>query len=153
MEAIHRFKYGGKTNLTRSLGPLLASFALMWLNKTDHLLIMPVPLHPKKLRGRGFNQSLLLAREIQSSLEVELDFLTLKRIRDTQPQASLKRIERRKNVHRAFAINTKKALKGRTVLLVDDVATTTSTLDECARVLKRAGCVRVFCLVLARALE
>jgi ComF family protein len=112
--------------------------------------MIPVPLHPKRLRERGFNQSLLLARNVASSLGTELDFLSLRRIRYTQPQTGLKSDERRKNVSRAFELKDRKCVKGRTVILVDDVATTGNTLNECARVLRRSGCARVFCLVLAR---
>ncbi|MBW2610187.1 MAG: ComF family protein [Deltaproteobacteria bacterium] len=151
MEAIHLLKYAGKTHLVESLGPLLASFALEKLDMTDGCLIMPVPLHPKRLRERGFNQSLLLARVLATLLDVELDFLSLRRIRYTQPQTGLKTDERRKNVSRAFELTEKIKWKGKTVILVDDVATTGNTLNECARVLKRAGCAKVFCLVLARA--
>ncbi len=150
MEAIHRFKYAGKTHLADSLGPLLVSFARGWLNKTDECLMIPVPLHPKRLRERGFNQSLLLARHVASSLGTELDFLSLRRIRYTQPQTGLKSDERRKNVSRAFELMDHTCVKGRTVILVDDVATTGNTLNECARVFRRSGCDRVFCLVLAR---
>ncbi len=150
MEAIHQFKYGGKTHLDKSLGFLLTSFARRWLNKTDGFLMMPVPLHPKRLRERGFNQSLLLARYAAPLLCTELDFLSLRRIRYTQPQTGLKSDERRKNVRRAFDVVDKSAVKGRTVLLVDDVATTGNTLNECARVLRRAGSQEVFCLTLAR---
>ena len=113
-------------------------------------VVMPVPLHAKRLRKRGFNQSLLLARHIATELALELDFRALKRIRHTQPQTGLKSDERRKNVRRAFAFDERKGIKGRTVILVDDVATTGNTLNECARVLKRAGCEHVLGLVLAR---
>lgn len=150
MEAIHQFKYAGKSHLVNSLGPLLTSFARRWLNKTDGYLMMPVPLHPKRLRERGFNQSLLLARYAAPPLGVELDFLSLRRIRYTQPQTGLSTNERRKNVRRAFEVTDKKAAKGRTILLVDDVTTTGNTLNECARVLKRAGAKEVLCLTLAR---
>ena len=150
MEAIHQFKYAGKSHLANSLGPLLASFARGWLDRADGRLMIPVPLHPKRLRERGFNQSLLLARYAAPHLGTELDFLSLRRIRYTQPQTGLKSEERRKNVHKAFEITDKKAVKGRTILLVDDVTTTGNTLNECARVLKRAGSKKVFCLVLAR---
>lgn len=149
MEAIHQFKYAGKSHLAQSLGPLLTSFARRWMNKTDGYLMMPVPLHPRKLRERGFNQSLLLARYAAPLLGTELDFLSLRRIRYTQPQTGLKSEERRKNVRKAFEITDKKALKGRTIFLVDDVTTTGNTLNECARILKRAGSKEVFCLVLA----
>lgn len=150
MEAIHRFKYGGKTYLGNTLGHLLFRFAEHWLREIENPLIMPVPLHPKKLSKRGFNQSLLLARHVASRTGLELDFLCLRRIRYTLPQTGLKSAERSKNVRRAFAFTGRKTLKGRTVLLVDDVATTGSTLNECARVLKRAGAEKVMCLVVAR---
>ncbi len=153
MDAIHQLKYGGKTHLAHSLGPLLASFAARWLEETEDLLMMPVPLHPKKLRERGFNQSLLLAKAIRPLLGAELDFLSLRRIKYTLPQTGLRKEQRRKNVRHAFDLTRHKDLKGRTVILIDDVATTTSTLNECSRVLKKAQCDRVFCLVLARAIE
>ena len=133
-----------------SLGPLLAVFAKNWLKKTDSFLMMPVPLHPKRLRERGFNQSLLLARHMANELGTELEFLTLRRVRDTKPQTGLHRDERRKNVRRAFELADRDVVKGRSIILVDDVATTGSTLNECARVLKRSGSGEVFCLVLAR---
>jgi ComF family protein len=150
MTAIHQFKYAGKSSLANAFGPLLASFAKKWLNKADDWLMMPVPLHPKRLRERGFNQSLLLARQMSSRLDADLDFLSLRRIRYTPPQTGLKIDQRRKNVHRAFEVRDRKAVKGRIVLLVDDVATTGHTLKECARVLKRSGAEAVFCLVVAR---
>jgi ComF family protein len=150
LNAIHEFKYGEKTYLARPLGLLLSSFARAWLHGRRNLLVMPVPLHPKRLRQRGFNQSLLLAKQVAAGLDADLDFLSLKRIRYTQPQTELGSEERKKNVRRAFAVSNREAVKGRAVLLVDDVATTGSTLNECARTLRRAGCRQVFCLVLAR---
>ena len=150
MKAIHQFKYEEKSYLANSLGPLLASFAKRWLKEMDDCLVMPVPLHPKRLRERGFNQSLLLARYIADLSGTELDFLSLKRIRYTRPQTGLKSDERRKNVRRAFGLNDRHTVKGRNIILVDDVATTGNTLNECARVLKRSGAEKVFCMVLAR---
>lgn len=150
MEAIHLFKYGGKTHLADSMGILLTSFAGRWLKRRDRLLMMPIPLHPKRLRERGFNQSLLLARHVASRMGMELDYLSLRRVRYTLPQAGLKSEERRKNVRKAFELRDPGAVKGRTVILVDDVATTGSTLNECARILRRAGAEKVLCLVLAR---
>ena len=104
----------------------------------------------KKLKKREFNQSLLLARPISTQLEGELDFLSLRRIRNTLPQTGLKGAERRRNVLKAFALEEKSPVTGRTILLVDDVATTGHTLNECARVLKKGGAKEVLCLVLAR---
>jgi len=150
MEAIHQFKYAGKSHLAKSLGLLLTSFARTWLDKTDTCLMMPVPLHPRRLRERDFNQSLLLARYAASFLGAELDVLSLRRIRYTEPQTGLKSDARRKNVRKAFQIVDREVVKGRAILLVDDVATTGNTLNECARTLKRAGAKKVFCLTLAR---
>ena len=150
MTAIHQFKYGEKSFLGDPLGTLLARFAEEWVPRSGNLLTMPVPLHPKRLRQRGFNQSLLLARHVARRLDTELDFLSLRRVRYTPPQMGLKKEERRKNVRRAFGLQKAEVVEGKTVLLVDDVATTGNTLSECARVLKKAGCDKVLCLVVAR---
>jgi ComF family protein len=150
MNAIHQMKYAGKTYLADSLGPLMASFAIKWLDTTEGLLIMPVPLHPKRLRERGFNQALLLARTIMPLLGDELDFLSLRRVIYTRSQTGLNGEERERNVRMAFFVDRQMDLKGKTVLLVDDVATTGNTMNQCARVLKKAGVERVFCLALAR---
>jgi len=152
MAAIHQFKYAGRSYLDNSLGLLLAIYAGRWLKEMDGCLVMPVPLHYKRLRERGFNQSLLLARYISAFFGMDLDFLSLRRVRYTRPQTGLKSDERRKNVRRAFEIKDRQAAKKRTVILVDDVATTGNTLNECARVLKKAGSTEVICLVLARTL-
>jgi len=150
MTAVHDLKYAKKSHLAQSLGPLLASFAESWLGRDSSLLVMPVPLHPRRLRERGFNQSLLLARHVASRLGADIDYLSLQRTRSTRPQTQLTSDERRKNVRRAFSVAEKKELKRRSVLLIDDVATTGSTLNECARALKKAGVKEVYCLVLAR---
>lgn len=150
MTAIHELKYSGKTHLAGALGPLLASFAGRWIEKPEGLLVMPVPLHPRRLRQRGFNQSLLLARHVAFRLGADLDYLSLRRTRFTQPQTNLSSEERSRNVQRAFGVVEPNRLQGRSVLLVDDVATTGSTLSECARALKKAGVKEVYCLVLAR---
>ncbi|MBN2032363.1 MAG: ComF family protein [Deltaproteobacteria bacterium] len=150
MTAIHELKYARKTYLARFLGPLLASYAAGWLGGPDGLLIMPVPLHPRRLRKRGFNQSLLLARHVAFSLKADLDYLSLRRTRFTQPQTALSSEERKRNVRKAFDVVNTAGYRRRTVLLIDDVATTGSTLNECAGVLKKAGVKDVYCLTLAR---
>ncbi|UCF82335.1 MAG: ComF family protein, partial [Desulfobacteraceae bacterium] len=115
MTAIHQYKYGPKSFLARSLGPLLAHFAERWIQNSDGLLTMPVPLHQKRLRERGFNQSLLLARHVAGRLHSELDFLPLRRVRYTLPQTGLGRDERRKNVRGAFQLQDPGIVKGKTV--------------------------------------
>lgn len=150
MSAIHELKYAQKSHLADSLGSLLASFAQTWIGELKGSLIMPVPLHPRRLRSRGFNQSLLLGRRVASKTGSDLDFLSLRRTRFTKPQTELSSEERQKNVRKAFEVVKPPAVKGRTIVLVDDVATTGSTLNECAKALKRAGADSVLCLVLAR---
>ena len=150
MTAIHQFKYAGKSQLADSLGPLMTASATKLFDNMNACLLMPVPLHPKRLRERGFNQGLLLTRNIAFQKEKEVDFLSLRRTRYTLPQTGLNSKERRKNVRGAFEVTDKKGIQGRSIVLVDDVATTGNTLNECARVLKRAGCDKVFCMVLAR---
>ena len=151
LEAVHRFKYGGKTRLAGLLGPRLADLARAWLLPGLHPLVVPVPLHLKRLRERGFNQSLLLARHVAAPQGWELDALVLRRSRWTPPQAALGKRQRRGNVRDAFVVETPQTVRGRDVLLVDDVSTTGSTLEACARALRQAGVGKVFALTLARA--
>ena len=112
--------------------------------------MIPVPLHKRKLRQRGFNQSVLLVKSISRLLNLETDYFTLMRIRYTETQTGLTLEERRKNVKGAFEATDNGNLNGKSVILVDDVATTGNTINECARVLKKAGCERVVGLTLAR---
>jgi ComF family protein len=110
-------------------------------------LLIPVPLHRRRLQSRGFNQALLLARAFP---EAQVGRETLARVRYTVPQVGLNPKERRDNVHRAFAVPRPQEVKGMNVLLVDDLFTTGATVRECARVLRRAGARRVEVLTVAR---
>jgi len=114
-------------------------------------VIVPVPLHPTRLRERGFNQSLLLARSFFPKLRDRIAPHLLLRTRPTIPQSILSGPARRKNLQGAFAVPDGDSLRGRHVLLVDDVMTTGSTIGQCTRVLRRAGCRRIEVFVLAMA--
>ncbi|MBW1707891.1 MAG: ComF family protein [Deltaproteobacteria bacterium] len=151
LEAVHRLKYRLDGFVADSLGPMLSRFTRQWIRGHGGLLIMPVPLHPKRVRERGFNQSLLLARHVAGELRAELDFLSLRRVKYTLPQTRLSKEERKKNVRGAFQLKNPRAVRGKTVLLIDDVITTGNTLNQCARVLKRGGAEKVSCVALARA--
>jgi ComF family protein len=147
-EAIHQFKY----RPCRALGPLLGT----WMAERVGLLpgvdaIMPVPLHPKRLRRRGFNQSLLLAHRISAKHGIALSYDNLARIRPTRPQVELTGADRVKNVAGAFALHRPGAVDGRSILLIDDVFTTGATMNECAKVLAAAGAATVSALTLALA--
>jgi ComF family protein len=148
--AIQRFKYNSETHLGKPFGGLLLHFIQKMFHKMDEYIIIPVPLHKKKLRERGYNQSLLLAKILSKKLRLKLDYLSFIRIRYTQNQAGLRRIDRRKNVKDAFSVTDVKAIKAKKILLVDDVFTTGFTLNECAKSLKESGAAEIICVTLAR---
>lgn len=150
MDAIQRIKYSGRSYIANSLGLLLGEYARTWLDNAEEMILLPVPLHIKRMRRRGFNQSMILSKKINETLHANLDFITLERTRNTATQTGLKFKERLKNVKGAFEVINNLKIRGKDIILVDDVATTGNTINECARVLKKAGCKRVYGLVLAR---
>ena len=147
-EAVHALKYRGLT----AVSPVLASLIGEWLreNPLSGDVIVPVPLHPKRLRERGFNQSRLLAQKLSELIQIPLSEGSLIRVKNTMAQARTPNAEkRRENVYGAFKC-LDSALTGAKVILFDDVCTTGSTLDSCARALKEAGVKEVLGLTLAR---
>jgi ComF family protein len=114
--------------------------------------MIPVPLHMRRLRERGFNQALLMVKELSKRIGIPYEGRALKKIKDTPVQISLKKRERRKNLTGVFQVADTEALKGKSVVLVDDVYTTGATVNECSRALLRAGAERVAVLTVARAL-
>ncbi|HEX8974146.1 MAG TPA: ComF family protein [Patescibacteria group bacterium] len=151
---IHLFKYSFVADLHKPLGGILVKALL----KTDAELpnfIIPVPLHPRRLRWRGFNQAELLSQHLAKNIlpanELAIKTDTLERLRYTGVQKSIKNIrERKSNIAGAFKVKNKQDVFGKTILLIDDVATTGATLFECAKTLKQAGARQVFALVVAR---
>ena len=117
-------------------------------------LIIPVPMHRRKLRSRGYNQAALLAQLLGEQTGSRVLVSALRRVRNDKAQMELDRKERLRNVRSAFAISNKieKLLKGRSVLLIDDVVTTGATINECARVLKKSGASKVQATTVARTL-
>lgn len=150
VEAVHLYKFQRRNRLAETLGGTMAGHAAQWLVHAREYLAVPVPLHPRRLRERGFNQSALLARQVARKTGMELDLFTFRRVKDTEVQSRLGKRARRRNVREAFSVTDPARFRGRTILLIDDVATTGSTLHECSAALKRAGADGVLCLVFAR---
>lgn len=144
---IQALKYAHQLAVAAWLGELLSRR----LSEHPCDLLLPLPLHPERLRQRGFNQSVEIARPLARALHLPLTLDTLSRIRATPPQAELTLKERARNVRGAFECS--QDLNGRSVLLIDDVMTSGATLNECARVLKLHGASRVDVAVAARALK
>jgi ComF family protein len=150
LEAIHKFKYQGKIAVGKIMGRLMAEYDYPSLSLSEFTLIIPVPLHVKRLRERGFNQSVILAREIAKKFLIPLDFLTLKRYIYTNSQIHLGKKEREENVRGAFEVTHPEKISDKKIILVDDVYTTGSTVKECTRVLMKNGATSVAVLTLAR---
>ena len=149
--AIHLFKYQGGKEMGRGLGTLMAEYLLQFheelLVKTD--VILAVPLHPKKEKRRGFNQAHILCEKISEETGLVFQKDGLVRKRDTVAQSTLGPEERKQNLKDAFLVTAD--FTGKRVLLVDDIFTTGTTCNECAKVLYRAGAKEVMVFSLASA--
>jgi ComF family protein len=145
-EAILQFKYDAEWARAQHLGPLLASSVA---DLPDVDVLVPVPLHAGRLRQRGFNQSLLLAKQISAAMNLPVEEQIV-RTRRTQAQARLRGADRAANVADAFAVPFAERVNGRAVVLIDDVVTTGSTLAACAAAARTAGAVSVSAVTLAR---
>ncbi len=149
-ETIKLFKYKGKIGISRGLTEIMriyldhCHFSLPELD-----LVIPIPLHRRKLKERGFNQAEIIAKFIALYLNLPLVKDNLMRVRFTASQTHLKREERLINVKGAFKVKRRGMLKGKRVLLVDDVYTTGITLNEAAKEIKRAK-AEVYVFTLAR---
>lgn len=141
-----RLKYGRKVAIARTMARYMAPLVA----RGDNRVLVPVPLHRTRLWQRGFNQSALVAREISRRLDIAADPLLIRRIKRTPPLKGMSPLQRRKAVAGAFKVPDRAAVEGRTVILVDDVLTTGSTAEACARSLKRAGAARVELISWAR---
>jgi ComF family protein len=157
-QMIHLLKYNYITVLADPLAGLLNKYVSSFdknnkpaiLQSPTDTVVIPVPLHRKRLLERGFNQSALLADKISCQLEIAYNTETLHRIRHTAAQAQLSKQERESNLHHAFTVTPPFKISSKNVILIDDVASTLSTLNECAKVLKQAGSKEVWGLVIAR---
>ena len=142
-----KLKYGRKVALARVMARYMAPLRGDW---GDEAMLTPVPLHRWRLWGRGFNQSALVARELGRLWGLPTESGLLRRTRRTRPLKGLNHNQRRKAVAGAFNAIPGEIMKGRTVILVDDVLTSGSTAEACARALRRAGAGRIELICWAR---
>ncbi len=150
-ELIHFYKYRNQPGAIDEIEPFLRDYFGTFREEYQGYSVASVPLHVKKLKERGFDQSFVLAHKISEILELHLLVRPLERIRETLPQARKNREERLKNVRGAFDVVNAEVVLDKNILLIDDVFTTGSTVNEVARVLKqaKAGSVQVFTLARA----
>jgi len=158
---VRNYKYSGKISLAKPLGLLLFTvFAENWLPEECDLLL-PVPLHKNRYRQRGFNQSWLLIRQWPDWIKkyhlpfsrLDMDSRNLVRIRATRTQTNMSREMRRSNVRNAFRLRWPEKVAGKKIVLADDVFTTGTTADECARILMEAGAVQTDVITIAQTLR
>lgn len=147
---IHQLKFGGQLHWVPPLTELLILLVGREADRPPTELILPVPLHTRRLRQRGFNQAGLLARTLGRRLGLPASFDCLLRTCWTEPQTRLNREQRLQNVKDAFQVADPMRVKGRRILLVDDVFTTGTTLNECAKTLKAAGAAEVQAVTVSR---
>lgn len=144
---IKEFKYGNKKYLSKTLGAFLVESYI--INNLNCDVVVPVPLHLKRQKNRGFNQAELLANELNKKLGLQVISNNLVRVKNTITQTNLSKVQRQQNVSKAFNITDKSFFKNKVVLVIDDVYTTGSTLNECAKELFKSGAKKVYCLTIA----
>ena len=146
---IHGLKYDGKFRIGIFLGKLLATELRSKFSEWKIDFIVPVPLHHLKRAERGYNQSEFLAKGMKSVLKIPVKSNFIKRNRFTETQTNLTLLERKENIKNAFSAKRKKIIKGKNILLLDDVITTGATIAECGRILLDNGAAKVYAASIA----
>lgn len=148
-DVIHDFKYRGAVKWARPLGLLMKERVKKDARFIDINMVIPVPLHEHRLKLRGYNQSELLAKEISRELDLPLAAHALCRFKDTPSQTGLTKTRRHENLLNAFQIKDANAIKGKNILLVDDIYTTGATVESCAQIMKNGGAKSVYVVTCA----
>lgn len=152
-EAIHQWKYEGKEYLGVLFAKWMAEGFYRYWEPDFFNLLIPVPLHKERLRERGFNQALLLVKELSRRTGIPYRRRVLRKKKPTVPQVKLSGVEREKGVRGTFQMIARAEVEGKSILLVDDVYTTGATVNECSKVLLAGGAKRVDVLTLAHAIK
>lgn len=138
-ECIHKFKYERRFELIYFFERILEEFIKKFINIGIFDYIFPIPLHPKKLREREFNQALLIAEPIAKKFKKKILLRNIYRKKYTLPQSELKAEDRRKNIKGAFVIKNTRQIVNKNIFIIDDILTTGATVDECAKLFKESG--------------
>jgi len=149
-DMLHQFKYQDGLWQTADLTDLIHGALMAQFDYKAIDVVVPVPLYRTRFRERSYNQSFVLARELAKRIERRIDGRSLKRVRHTDTQTHYNAAQRKQNISGAFAVERPEWIRGRTVLVVDDVMTTGATLNECAKTLKKSGALKVFAISVAR---
>ncbi len=147
---IKTFKYRCIKDLDKYLSSLLSSTIKKEIKDFQQYTLLAIPLHPKKEKKRGFNQSELLTISIARSLNMRNEMKAIKRIKNTKAQAQLHREERLINLKNAFIVNGHEQILNKKIILIDDISSTLTTLNECAKVLKENDAKEIICCTIAR---
>lgn len=149
-EKILKYKFDDKAYLANTIYEFFMNNEKLYgfLKKYD--IMMPIPISSSRKRERGYNQSELLARKISKMASIPIEIQVLKKEKHNQPQSSLNKEQRRENVKNVYKVQNELKIQNKKILLFDDIYTTGSTVNECARVLKIAGCQMVGVLTMAR---
>ena len=149
-ELVHSLKYRRNREIASLFADMMvAHLGVMHMALPQDGVLVPIPLHKTRERIRGFNQSLLIAQALGERIGMAVQCDVLRKIKKTIPQMELRREERIKNLANTFAVADALSVRGKTIVLVDDIKTTGSTLEEAARVLKEAGAKRIWAITVA----
>ncbi|NMA67733.1 MAG: ComF family protein [Clostridiaceae bacterium] len=148
---IQAMKFNNQPSLSETLAYLLIEKYIKEPVLPHVDLIVPVPMHRKKKRQRGFNQAELLAKKVSKFLNIPLDTNSLVKIKNTKPQSSLSRNHRLYNLDNVFEVKNITNIKGKNILLIDDVITTGTTINTCGKILCDSGASKIYALVIANA--
>lgn len=148
---IHALKYEKKFLIGKFLGENLGEEFATKFRSWNIDLVVPIPLHHLKKAERGFNQSYYIAKGISTATGIPLNARAVKRVRFTQSQTTMTLKEREENIDGAFKVRKTEKVKGKNILLVDDVMTTGATISECGRVLLEVGASRIYAATVALA--
>lgn len=144
------YKFGEKSYLYKTFAKIILKNKKLYRFFNLYDIIIPVPMHKSKKSVRGYNQTELIAKEITKLANIKCNIKCLVKIKNTHVQSTLNKTERIKNVKDVFYINNAEEIKGKKVVLLDDIYTTGSTINECSKMLKQAGAKEIFVLTIAK---